>query len=119
MQRILSSFKQILHCSFVFSLMLFMVVSTLFSFVQQPSYALPNSETTKLTAQEKIDRAYTYSEGVGQREEQRQEAYEEAIRESENPEKTYEENTKAYREANPTPDLIEKAEEFVETLTGN
>ena len=118
MQMTLSFLKQILHRSFVFSLIFLMVVSTLFVFVQQPSYAFANSDSSKLTPQEKIDRAYNYSEGVGAREEQRQEAYEEAIKESQNPEKVYEENTKAYREANPTPDLIEKAEEFVETVTG-
>ena len=117
MQSIGSSLKQILRRSFLLSLMLLMVVSTLFIFVQQPSYAFPNSDTTKLTPQEKIDRAYTFSEGVGLKEEQRQEAYEEAIEESENPEKTYEENTKAYRKEM-QPVLIEKAEELVETVTG-
>jgi sensor histidine kinase YesM len=117
MQSFVSSFKQILRRSFVLSLMFLMVVSTLFVFVQQPSYAYPASENTKLTPQEKIDRAYTFSEGVGRREEMKQESYEEAIEESENPEKAYEENTKVYRkEMQPT--VIEKAEELVETVTG-
>ncbi len=116
MQSFVSSFKQILRRSVVLSLMLFMVVSTLF-FAQQPSYAYPASETTKLTPQEKIDRAYTFSEGVGRREEVKQESYEEAIEESENPEKAYEENTKDYRKEM-QPAVIEKAEELVETVTG-
>jgi hypothetical protein len=116
MQRIVSSFKQILRRSFVLSLMLLMIVSTLF-FAQQPSYAYPASETTKLTPQEKIDRAYTYSEAVGRREEIKQESYEEAIEDSIDPQKAYEENTKAYRKQM-QPAVMEKAEEFVETVTG-
>ncbi|MGB3655368.1 MAG: hypothetical protein WBA41_29750 [Rivularia sp. (in: cyanobacteria)] len=116
MQSVVSSFKQILRRSIVLSLMLLIVVSTLFV-AQQPSYAYPASETTKLTPQEKIDRAYTFSEGVGRREEVKQESYEEAIEESENPEKAYEENTKAYRKEM-QPAIVEKAEELVETVTG-
>lgn len=119
MQSVVSSSKQILRRSFVLSLMLLVLVSTLFVFAQQPSYAYPTSENTKLTPQEKIDRAYTYSEGVGRREELKQESYEEAIEESENPEKAYEKNTKVYRDENLKPGLVEKAEELVETVTGN
>ena len=117
MQRFVSSFKQILHRSVVLSLMLLIAASTLFIFAQQPSYAYPASENTKLTPQEKIDRAYTFSEGVGRKEEMKQESYEEAVKESENPEKAYEENTKVYRKEM-QPALIEKAEELVDTVTG-
>lgn len=117
MQRFVSSFKQILRRTVVLSLMLLLVVSTLFVFAQQPSYAYPASENTKLTPQEKIDRAYTFSEGVGRREEMKQESYEEAVKESENPEKAYEENTKVYRKEM-QPALIEKAEELVDNVTG-
>ncbi len=117
MQRFVSSFKRISRRSFVLSLMLLIAASTLFIFAQQPSYAYPASESTKLTPQEKIDRAYTFSEGVGRREEMKQESYEEAVKESENPEKAYEENTKVYRKEM-QPALIEKAEELVDTVTG-
>lgn len=117
MQRFVTSFKQILRRSFVLSLMLLMVASTLF-FGQQPSYAYPSSQSTKLTPQEKIDRAYTFSEGVGRREEAKQESYEEAIEESKDPEKAYEENTEAYRkEMKPT--LLRKAEEIIQPVDQN
>lgn len=118
MKGFVSSFKQILRRTVVLSLMLLLVVSTLFVFAQQPSYAYPASENTKLTPQEKIDRAYTFSEGVGRREEMKQESYEEAIEESDNTEKAYEKNTKAYRDENLKPGLVEKAEELVENVTG-
>lgn len=74
MKGFVSSFKQILRRSVVLSLMLLLVISTLFVFAQQPSYAYPASENTKLTSQEKIDRAYTFSEGAGRRGEQSLEA---------------------------------------------
>ncbi|MBV6624200.1 MAG: hypothetical protein KI793_14880 [Rivularia sp. (in: Bacteria)] len=118
MKGFVSSFKLVLRRSFVLSLMVLIVISTLFTFAQQPSYAYPSSENAKLTPQEKIDRAYTYSQGVGRREKMKQESYEEAIEESENPEKAYKENTKVYRDENIKPGLIEKAEEVVETVTG-
>ncbi len=118
MKGFVSSFKQILRRSVVLSLMLLLVISTLFVFAQQPSYAYPASENTKLTSQEKIDRAYTFSEGAGRREKIKQESYEEAIEESENPEKAYEKNTKVYRDENIKPALVEKAEELVENVTG-
>ncbi|WP_414622000.1 hypothetical protein [Calothrix sp. CCY 0018] len=117
MQSFVSSFKQILRRSFVLSLMLLIAASTLFIFAQQPSYAYPASESTKLTPQEKIDRAYTFSEGVGRKEEMKQESYEEAIEESEDPEKAYEKNTKVYRDEL-KPALVEKAEELVDNVTG-
>ncbi|MGB6298170.1 MAG: hypothetical protein WBF90_18570 [Rivularia sp. (in: cyanobacteria)] len=117
MQRFVSSFKQILRRSFILSLMLLIAASTSFIFAQQPSYAYPASEKTKLTPQEKIDRAYTFSEGAGRLEAQKQESYQEAIEESSNPEKAYEKNTKAYRDEM-KPALIEKAEDLVENVTG-
>lgn len=117
MQRFVSSFKQILRRSFILSLMLLIAASTSLIFAQQPSYAYPASEKTKLTPQEKIDRAYTFSEGAGRLEAQKQESYQEAIEESSNPEKAYKENTKVYRDEM-KPGLVEKAEDLVENVTG-
>lgn len=121
MQKISLTLGQALRRSiFVLGLMLLISVSSLFLFVQQPSYAV-TSAASKLTPEEKINRAYIYNEAAGIREEERQEAYEQAIKDAESPatmEKAYERNEKAYEKENPQPNLIEKAEELVEKVIG-
>ncbi len=118
MQRIIvTSGKALLQSILIVCLMLvFSLMAWTFG-IQQPSYAI-TSQTNQLTPEEKIDRAYEYNRAAGIREEERQEAYEQAIKESENPQKTYERNLKAYKQENPQPNLIEKAEELVEKVTG-
>lgn len=52
----------------------------------------------------------------------REEAYEEALEDARNlqsEEKAYEENLENYRSENSQPNLLEKAEEYIEQVTGN
>ncbi|WP_017317956.1 hypothetical protein [Mastigocladopsis repens] len=127
MQIVLASFNKALRQSIVvIGLMFFINFSGLFFFVQ-PSYAVgfstekPAFSTEKLTPEEKIDRAYEYNRAAGIRAEDRQEAYEQAVKDSESPqsvEKVYERNVKAYEKENQEPNLIEKAEDLIEKVTG-
>jgi hypothetical protein len=103
----------------IFGLMSLLSLSGLFIFANQPAFA-----DKPLQAQEKIDRAYTMSEATGLREEDRQEAYDEAIEAvSEDPkeglEKIYEEDFKAYKKENPDENgLLEGAKDLVDKVTG-
>ncbi len=125
MQLILGIVNKALRQSIiVLGLMLLMSVSGLFFFVQ-PIYAVPFTTekpifpSEQLTPQEKIDRAYEYNRAAGLREEDRQQAYEQAVKDAATPEeKVYERNVKAYEQENQEPNLIEKAGELVEKLTG-
>jgi hypothetical protein len=127
MQKILLTLKQALRSSFlIVCLMLCISLSGSFLFVQQanattleelklipPDYK-PNSE-------EKINRANEYDPGVGVQEEEREGAYEQAIKDSKNLntiEKTYERNLKAEQEQNPPESFGEKAKEVIEKVTG-
>ncbi|ARV59954.1 hypothetical protein BZZ01_16160 [Nostocales cyanobacterium HT-58-2] len=118
--------KAVRQSIIVMGLMLLISLSGLFFFVH-PSYAVavttenPAFAAEKLTPEEKIDRAYEYNRAAGLREEDRQKAYEQAIKDSASLgsiEKTYARNGKAYKQENPQPNFIEKAEELVEKLTG-
>ncbi|KAB8331276.1 hypothetical protein SD80_025565 [Scytonema tolypothrichoides VB-61278] len=127
MQFILAIFNKALRQSIVVVGLMFLIsLSSVFFFVE-PSYAIgftsekPAFPAQELTPEEKINRAYEYDPGVGVREEDRQQAYEQAVKDSENlqtVEKTYERNVKAYKQENPQPNLIEKAEKLVEKATG-
>ncbi|MBN3907148.1 MAG: hypothetical protein HWQ35_11470 [Nostoc sp. NMS1] len=127
MQKILLTLKQALRSSFlIVCLMVSISLSGSFLFVQQanattleelklipPDYK-PNSE-------EEINRANEYDPGVGVQEEEREEAYEQAIKDSKNLntiEKTYERNLKAEQEQNPPESFGEKAKEVIEKVTG-
>ncbi|OKH59683.1 hypothetical protein NIES2130_07425 [Scytonema sp. HK-05] len=120
MQIILGIVNKALRQSIVvLGLMLLMSVSGLFFFVQ-PSYALgfttekPTFPSEKLTPEQKIDRAYEYNRAAGLREEDRQQAYEQAVKDAATPEeKVYERNVKDSQ-----PNLIDKAGELVEKVTG-
>ncbi|WP_414585799.1 hypothetical protein [Scytonema sp. PCC 10023] len=120
MQLILGIVNKALRQSIVvLGLMLLISVSGLFFFVQ-PSYALgfttekPTFPSEKLTPEEKIDRAYEYNRAAGLREEDRQQAYEQAVKDAATPEeKVYERNVKDSQ-----PNLIDKAGELVEKVTG-
>ncbi|SRR5579883_255153 len=118
MQRILSTLKRTIGQSIlVLGLMFLISIANLFLFVQKPSYATTYS-ANKLTPEEKIDRAYEYNEAAGFREEKRQQAYEQAIKDSKSPqslEKAYERNLKA--ENVQEPNLIEKTEELIKDVT--
>jgi hypothetical protein len=101
------------------SLMGLLALSGLFVFTNQAALA-----DRSLQPQEKIDRAYTMSEATGLREEDRQEAYEEATEAvssdpKEGLEEIYEEDLKAYREDNGDEGgLLGGAKDLVDKVTG-
>lgn len=128
MSKIFLSLKQVLATSvlIVFSI-IFISISGVFMGIQQPSYATTLEETKlvppayKLNAEEKINRAYEYDPGVGIQEEDREQAYEQAIKDSENLntlEKAYEKNLKEEQAQNPPENLVEKASDLIEKATG-
>jgi hypothetical protein len=121
--KILLTCKKALGSLLIVSLIMFISLSASFLFIQQASYATTLEELKlvppeyKPTPEEKINRANEYDPGVGVQEEARQEAYEQAVKDSQNLqtlEKAYERNLKA--EKNSEPNLLEKA---VEKVTGN
>ncbi|MEH2095900.1 hypothetical protein CDG77_16110 [Nostoc sp. 'Peltigera membranacea cyanobiont' 213] len=128
MQKILLTLKQALRSSFlVVCLMVSISLSGSFIFVQQASYATTLEELKlippeyKPNSEEKINRANEFDPGVAVQEEERQEAYEQAIKDSKNLntiEKTYERNLKAEKEQNPPESFGEKAKEVIEKVTG-
>lgn len=124
MQRILSTLGQGLQKSiFVLGLMSLIIVSSLLVFVSTPVYATTLEEQKlipadqMLTPEEKIERAYEFNEGAGM--------LEEAKQESANADKKFNPNkaanvktVKASKEADSEPNLLEKAQQFVEKVTG-
>jgi hypothetical protein len=126
MEIILSIFNKALRQSIVVIGLMFVIsLSGLFFF--QPSYAVgfssekPTFPREQLTPEEKIDRAYEYNRAAGIRAEEREKAYEQAIKDSQTPqsvEKAYERNVKPDQIDNPIPVLGEKAKELVEQVTG-
>nr|WP_230967390.1 hypothetical protein [Nostoc commune] len=111
----------------VVGLIIFISLSGSFIFVQQATYATTLEELKlippeyKPNSQERINRANEFDPGVGVQEEERQEAYEQAIKDSKNLttiEKTYERNLKAQQEQNPPETFGEKAKEVIEKVTG-
>ena len=128
MQKILLTLKQVLRSSFlILALMISISLSGSFIFIQQASYATTLEELKlvppeyKPNSQEKINRANEYDPGVGAQEEQREEAYEEAVKDAGSlttMEEAYERNLKAEREQNPPESFGEKAKEVIEKVTG-
>ncbi|WP_335084702.1 hypothetical protein [Nostoc sp.] len=128
MQKILLTLKQALRSSFlVLALIIFISLSASFIFVQEASYATTLEELKlvppdyKPNSQEKINRANEYDPGVGVQEEEREEAYEEAIKDSKDLntiEKAYERNLKAEQQGKPQESFGEKAKEVIEKVTG-
>ncbi|MHC5934783.1 hypothetical protein [Nostoc sp.] len=127
MQKIVLTLKQVLSSFLVVGLIIFISLSGSFIFVQQAGYATTTEELKlippeyKPNSEEKVNRANEYDPGVGVQEENRQEAYEQAIKDSTNLntiEKTYERNLKAEKEQNPPESFGEKAKEVLEKVTG-
>lgn len=124
MQRILSTLGQGLQKSiFVLGLMSLIIGSSLFVFVSAPVYATTLEEQKlipadqRLTPEQKIDRAYELSEGTGILEEIKQESAN--ANEKSKPGKAINAKTvKASQEADSEPNLLEKAQQFVEKVTG-
>jgi hypothetical protein len=126
MQQILLTCKQVLRSSFlVFGLMVFISLSCLFIVVPQANAT--TLEELKLVppeykpnSQEKINRANEYDPGVGVQEEERQEAYEQALKDGKNlntMEKAYERNVKAENAGKPQESIVEKAKEVIGNVT--
>lgn len=114
MQRILQVLGQALRKSVVIVCLMSLIgVSGLFIFVPQPSYAA--TAINKKPAQP--DPNVLNPQGGLSREQ----AYEEAVKEAQSEqsiEKVYEENLEEYKEENPGPSLIEKAEKAIEKVAG-
>lgn len=114
MQRFIAAIAQRV---LIIGLISFLSLSGLFVYSNQPAFA------DKAPAEAAIDRAYDMSEAAGFKEEDRQEAYEEATQAVANPkvglEKIYEEDLKEYKEENPSQNtLVEGAKDLVEKVTG-
>ncbi|MBD2410568.1 hypothetical protein H6H01_07480 [Nostoc calcicola FACHB-3891] len=128
MSKILLTLKKALRSSFlIVSLMIFISLSGSFIFIQQASYATTLEELKlippeyKPNSEEKINRANEYDPGVGVQEEARQEAYEQAVKDSQNLqtiEKAYERNLKAEQQQKPQESFGEKAKKVIENVTG-
>lgn len=126
MSKTLLALKQVLSTGVLIVIsIIFISVCGLF-IGQQPSYATTQAELKlippeyKPTAEEKINRAYEYDPGVGIQEEERQKAYEQAIKDSKNLntlEKAYERNLKAEQGQN-REGIIEKASDIIDQVTG-
>ena len=118
MQRIFSTLgKRIV----ILGLVSLLSLSGVFMFSERPALA---GKSANRPSNEAVDRAYTLSEEAGLREEQREEAYEEATEAVSNPkkgiEKIYEEDLKAYKQDNSGGNgLVEGAKNLVDKVTGN
>jgi ABC-type lipoprotein release transport system permease subunit len=118
MQRILLGVKQIMrHTMFVLSLMTLITLSGLFIFTAHPSYAVTRS-MDKLSADEKVDRAYQYRQGTGMLEEVRQEESPNASEPFDPSDEHKVKSVKASKEENPEPSLPEQLQKVVKKVTG-
>ena len=120
MQQIFSAMSQAFGKRIlIFALMSLLSLSGLFTFSGLPALA---DQSLSRPSQEAIDRAYTYSEATGFKEEDRQAAYEKAtevINEPQGLEKVYEEDLKSFKKENPDENgLIEGAKDLVNKVTG-
>jgi hypothetical protein len=127
MQKIVLTLKQVFSSILAVGLVISISLSGSFILVQQASYATTLEELKlippgyKPNGEEKINRANEYDPGVGIQEEKRQEAYEQAIKDSTNLntiQKTYEMNLKSEKEQNSPESFGEKAKEVIEKVTG-
>ncbi|MBD2448772.1 hypothetical protein H6G76_16750 [Nostoc sp. FACHB-152] len=128
MQRILLSLKQVLSTTvLIICTIVFIAISGVFIGVQQPSYATTLEELKlvppefKPNADEKVNRAYEFDPGVGTLEEDRQQDYEKAVKESENLntlEKAYEKNLKEEQGQNSQGSIVDKASNLIDKVTG-
>lgn len=114
MQAIFSALGQAFRKS-ILALCLITLISTASALVlvQQPSYAL--------TPEEKIDRAYEYSEATGLREEDRQKDYLEEVgkaQQVDSVDKVYQDSVKANQKEKSGFSIIEQAKGLIEKVTG-
>lgn len=128
MTKVFLSLKQALNIGRLMAGFLsFILISGIFISIQQPSYATTLEELKlippeyKPNAEEKINRAYEYDPGVGLQEEDRQKAYEEAVKDSKNLntlEKAYKKNLKDEPAQKTQSSFGEKASKLIEKATG-
>lgn len=128
MSKILLCLKQALSTGIlIIGCLIFISISGVFIGIQQPSYATTLEELKlippeyKPSSEEKINRAYEYDPGVGIQEEERQKAYEQAVKDAKNlntMEKAYEKNLKDEKSQSTQINLGEKASELIEKVTG-
>ncbi len=115
MQRILSALKQIrLQAMAIACAVTFMSLSGAFAFAH-PSVAATGLDSRLVKEEYKIDNNHRDNQL-----ESREESYEEAVKDAKNihtEEKAYEENLAEFRDENPAPGLVEKAQTFLENLT--
>lgn len=107
MQRILSVLGQAFRQILVILLIGFIGLSSLFVVSSQASFAATPNQ--KLIQQENLDKQ-------SQNASDREQAYEEQIKASEDPDKVFSENLKEYRKENPGENVVEKAVEGAEKL---
>lgn len=99
------------------ALMLLIVLSGLFIFVDSPSYAITSSRD-KLSSEDKIDRAYQFREGAGILEEEKQESS--SANQIFKPEDKA--NIKSVKKSQATDSeksLVEQGKDLLEKVTGN
>ncbi|MBD2436319.1 hypothetical protein [Nostoc sp. FACHB-110] len=127
MSRFILSLKQIVSTGVVIvGSIIFIMISGVFLSIQQPSYATTQEELKlippefKPNTEEKINRANEYDPGVGIQEEDRQAAYEQAIKDSQNLntlEKAYKNNLKEEQAEN-SQSLGKQASEVINKVIG-
>lgn len=118
MQRILLSLGQALRRKiFVLGLMTLIASSGLFIFVQHPSYAVTRA-MDKLSADEKVDRAYEIRVGAGILEEERQEKSPNANEAFDPSDEHKLESVITSKEENPEPSLPEQVQKVIKKITG-
>lgn len=110
MQRILSAIGQAVRKSVLILALITLLLPAVFIAVEQPSLASSvSTEGQKLVDQENRSKA---SQAANAREQN----YEEQIKAAADPDKAYEKNLEAYKQANPGEGLVEKATEGAEKL---
>ena len=116
MQRILLALVQTLRQRVLLGLMIFISLSGLFIFFEQPSYAVTASKD-KLSQEEKIEGAYEFRVGTGILEEDKQ-ASDNRNETFQPSDKANERSVKTSKEPSSKPGLIEKTQELIEKVKG-
>lgn len=117
MRQISSKINQLCQKFFILVLTLLIVSSSMFIFSQQPTYAVTSS-ANKLSAEEKVDRAYQFRQGAGVLEEVRQEKSPNKNEPFDPIDKANVESVKVSKESNPEPNLGEQVKKAVGKVIG-
>lgn len=117
MRQISAKLSRLCQKFFILGLTLLIVSSSTFIFSQQPSYAVTSSRD-KLSAEEKVDRAYQFRQGAGVLEEVRQEKSPNKDEPFDPIDKANVESVKVSKESNPEPDVGEQVKKAVGKIIG-